>query len=99
MKRITMQHSDFDSVTGETWVDTEKGYLLTPHIVLYSGQTGFGIHYFEEAITDEQSPVKTDKSHIIDFTISGANVESIDLAELANMTVAELVEILAKQIK
>lgn len=98
MKKITLAHTDFDSVTGKSWIDTEKGYLLTPHIVLYSGQTGFGFHCFKNAITDDHSPVSTKDSHIIDFSISGASIESIDLAELAKMTVAELADLLATQI-
>ncbi|MGE6487744.1 hypothetical protein [Paenisporosarcina sp. NPDC076898] len=98
MKKITLQHTDFDPVTNEICSDTEQGYLLTPHIVLYSGPTGFGFHCFEEAIADDQSTVKTDTSCIIDISISGASVEGINLAKLATMTVAELAKTLAAQI-
>lgn len=98
MRIIALEYADYDSVNGESWTSLENGFLLTPHIVLTSGQTGFGFFCFKEAIGDDQSSVGTDRTRIIDFTISGANVESIDLEKLANMTVAELAGILATQI-
>lgn len=98
MRNIFLQHSDLDSVTGESWTETEPGYVLNDHIVLFRGANEIGFHYFDEAIGNDQQTVSTADSKIINLNLSGASVEGIDLAKLATMTVAELAETLVAQI-
>ena len=98
MRPITLQHSDYDALVDERWVQDVPSYLLTPHIVLSLHHEGFSYYHFSEAIGEQQSVVKSDTAKIISVTIQGVRFEEINLAELAVMSVKDLGIKLATQI-
>ena len=97
MRHINLEHTDYDTTNGETWTEITPGYLLTPYIAMKNDEYGIGFYCFEKAVADDQPSVSTRNAHVIDLPIGGASAKDIDLAELANMTIAELAKALVKQ--
>lgn len=99
MRTIILEYSDYDVVSGESWFDTQEGYLVSPYVVFYRNVAGIGFLCFKEAIGADQKTVDTRQAKGIEISLSVAGTEEYDLAGLANMTVAKLGEILAAQIQ
>lgn len=95
MRNISIEHTDFDRVSKERWYDLKPGYLLTPHIAMQIYEDSLWLFCFDEAIREEVTVVKSEKSKIISIDIGGASLSGMIIEDIAKMSFVELAEVLA----
>lgn len=97
MRNIKLEHSDFDSISNESWIDEMPGFLITPKIVLTTNNTGIWFYCFDEAIEKSAPKAIANQARIIQLDVEGASVENIKLSTLSQMSLIELADTLASQ--
>lgn len=98
MRPIQLEHSDYDVMNGETWVETRAGYLLTDRIVLDRSDIGIWLYCYDEDIAIDATTAIAKQATIIALNIDGASVENIDHSVLSHMSLVNLAEFLAGQL-
>lgn len=98
MRKILLEHSDYDRFNQETWTDVQPGLLMTPKIVLTSTDEGLWLYCFSKDIEKDSPSALAKQATIIALHIDGASLKGYDLEEIANMPLVGLARILAAQI-